>query len=124
MKLARRATGSTNKGKNWLIENVAGIGPLFAAEVAMWKGKLPDGIKRLLERVRSHSSYGWIYSSRPLSVILEQADLSLLRKAKLSPIELESLGKSYSHKTFPGILEAMIGTPATMASDITLAPPS
>ena len=94
------------KGKNWLIQNIAGIGPLFAAEIARCKGRLHDEIKSFLERVQSHSTKGWIYSSRPLSAIIEQNDLALLRKAKLSPIELVSLGRGHSYTTFPGILEA------------------
>ena len=99
-----------NDGKNWLIQNVAGIGPLFAAEILKQHSpaqrELPDEIANLMDKLHKPSHTAWIYSEKPMAVILERNDLEALRKAILSPIELESLGGSHGTQTYPGILEA------------------
>ena len=99
------------KGKVWLIESIAGVGPVFAAEVAHrgagQERNIPDEVRRLVDQLRSPSRAAWVYTSRPLSVVLEENDLNLMCRARLSSIELESLGKSYSHTTYAGILEAV-----------------
>ncbi len=98
------------KGKGWLVESIAGVGPVFAAEVAhRGAGKdrsVPDEVRRLVDQLRTPSEAAWLYTFRPLRVVLEENDLNLLRRARLSPIELESFGKSHSHTTYTGILQA------------------
>ena len=98
------------KGKVWLIECIAGAGPVFAAEVAHRGAdedrSVPDEVRRLVDQLRNPSKTAWVYTFKPLSVVLEENDLNLLRRARLSPIELESRAKSHSHTTYTGILEA------------------
>ena len=99
-----------NDPKNWLIRNIAGIGPLFALEIlkqqSMAQRELPDEIANWMGKLHEPSRTAWIYSEKPMAAILEQNDLEALRKAILSPIELESLGGSAGAQTYPSILEA------------------
>ncbi len=115
------ASEFTKDPKNWLIRNIAGIGPLFAAEIvyrlAAAKGNPPDTqaaspdvideIKDMIDRLFEPSSTAWAYSQKPFSVILERNDIEELRKVILTPIELESLvRKTHGVQSFPGMLEA------------------
>ena len=97
--------------KNWLIRNVAGIGPLLAAEIlhrqAASKNALPEELKAMIEGLLKPASTAWAYSLKPLSVILERNDVEALRRVILSPIELESLARTtHGVQTYPGMLEA------------------
>ena len=97
--------------KNWLIRNVAGIGPLLAAEIlhrqAASKKALPEELKAMIEGLLKPASTAWAYSLKPLSVILERNDVEALRRVILSPIELESLARTtHGVQTYPGMLEA------------------
>ena len=78
------------KGKTWLIENIAGVGPLFAAEIAerhsVEKLSVPETMQDLLGQLADPSSFAWIYSEQPLTAILERNDVTLLGRAELSPI--------------------------------------
>ncbi|HEY2381051.1 MAG TPA: NFACT family protein [Terriglobia bacterium] len=93
-----------------LISRVAGIGPVFARELALRQKKSGKGwldeIRTLLEQARAPSHAAWLYTELPLGHILEQNDLRRLQKAILSPIELESLSRTHSARLFVNILEA------------------
>ena len=56
--------------------------------------------------VAAPATTAWLYSERPVSVLLERGDMDSLYRSILSPIELESLDNSHSVDTFPGMLEA------------------
>ncbi|PYS25064.1 MAG: hypothetical protein DMG11_23685 [Acidobacteria bacterium] len=92
--------GSQSDPKEWLISHVAGIGPVFAGEV-LYRSR-----RALLEQARAPSRSAWLYTDLPLGHILEQNDLRRLKKAILSPIELESLERSHSSRLFANILDA------------------
>ncbi len=97
--------------KNWLIRNVAGVGPLLAAEILhrqdASKNELPEEMKEMIDRLLEPASTAWAYSGKPLSVIMERNDLEGLRRTILTPIELESLARTtHSVGTYPGMLEA------------------
>jgi len=102
--------GSQSNPKEWLISHVAGIGPVFAGEVLYRyrKSNRPaiEEIRALLEQARAPSRSAWLYTDLPLGHILEQNDLRRLKKAILSPIELESLERSHSSRLFANILDA------------------
>ncbi len=93
-----------------LIQSVAGLGPVFAAELVYRQRKsgrsIVDEIRLMLEQVKSVSQGAWLYTDLPLGHILEQNDLKHLHKAILSPIELESLARTHSSRVFVNILEA------------------
>jgi len=94
----------------WLVAHVAGIGPVFAGE-CIYRQKTSGqstaaGIRALLEQTRDPLSTGWIYTELPLGHILDRNDLRLLEKAILSPIELKSMERSHSSRTFSTFLEA------------------
>jgi len=93
-----------------LISRVAGIGPVFAAELIFRhhkrKHRLIDEIRAMVEQARSPSRGAWVYTELPLGHILEQNDLRRLNRAILSPFELESLERTHSHKSFVNILDA------------------
>ena len=93
-----------------LISRVAGIGPVFAAELVFRhrkkKRRLLDEIRSMVEQARAPSHGAWIYTELPLGHIFEQNDLRRLNRAILSPFELESLERTHSHKSFGSILEA------------------
>ena len=95
---------------SWLISQVAGIGPVFAGELIHRHRKnnrpLIEEIRSLVEQSRSPSRGAWIYTELPLGHILEQNDLRLLNRAILSPVELESLDRTHSHRGFGNILDA------------------
>ena len=97
--------------KNWLIRNVAGVGPLLAADIlhrqAASKRELPEVIKDMVDSLLEPASTAWAYSGKPLSVIMERNDIEALRRVILTPIELESLTrKTHGVQTYPGMLEA------------------
>ncbi len=97
--------------KNWLIRNIAGVGPLFAAEIcyrqAASKRELPEEMKDLIARLLEPAPTAWAYSGKPLSVTLERNNVEELRKVIITPIELESLArKTHGVQTYPGMLEA------------------
>src|SRR5262245_58906743 len=93
-----------------LISRVAGIGPVFAAELIFRhrkkKRRIMDEIRSMIEQARAPSRAAWMYTELPLGHIFEQNDLRRLNRAILSPFELESLERTHSHKSFGSILEA------------------
>ncbi len=93
-----------------LVSKIAGVGPVFAAELIHRQRKtgrsMVDVIRATLDQVRAPSRAAWLYTDLPLGHILEQNDLRRLHKAILSPIELESLTRSHSSRVFANILEA------------------
>jgi predicted ribosome quality control (RQC) complex YloA/Tae2 family protein len=93
-----------------LVSRIAGIGPVFAAELALRRRKsgrsMVDEIRTMIEQVRAPSRAAWLYTELPLGHILEQNDLRRLQRAILSPIELESLHRTHSSRLFVNILEA------------------
>lgn len=106
--------------EDWLLSHVAGIGPVFASEIGRrsgsWShetGGVPDGLRGLLDRLRKPARTAWVYTPRPLSLILEEGNSAALRQAIISPIELESCRQTWSCQTFPGVLAALeaIATP-------------
>jgi predicted ribosome quality control (RQC) complex YloA/Tae2 family protein len=92
-----------------LIERVAGLGPVIAAEVLFRQKKSGQNaaaeIRALLSQAIS-SSAAWIYSELPLVHITEQNDLRLLEKAIVSPVDLQSLERTHSKRSFNTILDA------------------
>jgi predicted ribosome quality control (RQC) complex YloA/Tae2 family protein len=97
--------------RGWLIRNLAGVGPLLAAELVHRHGKsgrpLPEELKSLLAKLTSPVTTVWLYSKTPMGFLLEQNDLDGLRRAVLSPVELESLGSTHGANTHPRMLEAV-----------------
>ncbi len=97
------------KGKTWLIRNIAGIGPLFASEIAhrhsVTERSVPETMQDLLGQLENPPGFAWIYSEQPLTAILERNDVPLLGRAELSPIEMGSLSR-HSSQTYPDIMEA------------------
>jgi predicted ribosome quality control (RQC) complex YloA/Tae2 family protein len=93
-----------------LVSKIAGIGPVFARELAARQKKSGkpwiDEIRIMIEQVRAPSRAAWLYTDLPLGHILEQNDLRRLQKAILSPIELESLSRTHSARLFANILDA------------------
>jgi predicted ribosome quality control (RQC) complex YloA/Tae2 family protein len=93
-----------------LITRVAGIGPVFAAEIGLRQRKsgrsLVDEIRSLIDHVRAPSRAAWLYTELPLGHILDQNDLRRFHKAILSPVELESLTRTHSARLFANIVEA------------------
>jgi predicted ribosome quality control (RQC) complex YloA/Tae2 family protein len=93
-----------------LVSRIAGLGPVFARELALRQKKsgrsFAEEINVMLEQVRAVSRAGWLYTDLPLGHILEQNDLKRLHKAILSPIELESLTRTHSSRSFANIVEA------------------
>ena len=85
-----------------LISRVAGIGPVFAAELIFRhrkKGRrLIDEIRSMVEQATAPSCGAWVYTELPLGHILEQNDLRRLNRAILSPFELESLDRTHSRE--------------------------
>jgi len=94
----------------WLMSQVAGIGPIFCNEVIhrlrmSGKGTVAE-IRSLLELSMGPSSTAWIYTELPLGHILDQNDVRLLEKAIISPIQLQSLERTHSSRTFNSLLDA------------------
>jgi predicted ribosome quality control (RQC) complex YloA/Tae2 family protein len=93
-----------------LVSRVAGLGPVFAAELALRQRKsgrsFVDEIRAMLDEVRAPSKTAWLYTELPLGHILEQNDVRRLHKAILSPIKLETLARTHSSRLFASILEA------------------
>ena len=93
----------------WLMSRVAGLGPVFAEEILFRCRQKSDSItaeiRALLEQVQAPGG-GWIYSEKPLGHILEQNDLRALEKAILSPVELLSLERTHSSRTFARMTDA------------------
>lgn len=93
-----------------LVSRVAGLGPIFAAEILYRHKKsghpVADLIRAVVDQVRAPSKAAWIYTDLPLGHILEQNDLQRLQRAILSPMELESLSRSHSSRVFANILDA------------------
>src|SRR5262245_1315049 len=85
-----------------LVSRIAGLGPVFARELALRQKKsgrpFVEEILFMLEQVRAASRAAWLYTELPLGHILEQNDLKRLHKAILSPIELESLTRTHSSR--------------------------
>lgn len=96
--------------KAWLIANVAGFGPVFANEIVYRQKKsgrpLIEEIRELIAHARAISRSAWLYTDLPLGHILESNDTRRLSKAIISPIELETLERSHSHRLFANIVEA------------------
>jgi predicted ribosome quality control (RQC) complex YloA/Tae2 family protein len=100
--------------QDWLVSHIAGIGPVFAAEIACraasWRhapGDVPGGLRALLEGLRKPARTAWVYSPRPLSLIVAEGDEAGLREAFVSPVELESCRQTLSFQTFPGVVAAL-----------------
>lgn len=93
-----------------LVARIAGIGPVFARELALRQRKsgrpLVEEIRAMIDQVRAPSRAAWLYTELPLGHILEQNDLKHLQKGILSPIELESLTRTHSSRVFANIVEA------------------
>jgi predicted ribosome quality control (RQC) complex YloA/Tae2 family protein len=93
-----------------MVSRIAGIGPVFARELAMRQRKtgraMVEEIHAMIEQVRAPSRAAWLYTELPLGHILEQNDVRRLQQAILSPIELESLARTNSSRLFANILEA------------------
>jgi predicted ribosome quality control (RQC) complex YloA/Tae2 family protein len=93
-----------------LVARIAGLGPVFAAELALRQRKsgrsLADEIRTMLGQVRAPSKAAYLYTELPLGHILDQNDVKRLHKAILSPIELETLARTHSSRLFSNILEA------------------
>jgi predicted ribosome quality control (RQC) complex YloA/Tae2 family protein len=95
----------------WLVSHVAGLGPVFATEL-IHRQKLSGQstlaeFRNLLELTTGPSSTAWIYTELPMGHILDQNELRLLEKAILSPIQLQSLERTHSSRTFNTFLEAV-----------------
>ncbi len=97
--------------RGWLVRNLAGAGPVLAAELVHRQDRsgrsLPDILGALLTELSQPSATAWLYSAAPLAVLLERNDLNALRRAVTSPIELESLRRTHSVSTYPGMLAAV-----------------
>ena len=93
-----------------LVSRIAGLGPVFAAELALRQRKsgrsFVEEIRTMLDQVRAPSKAAYLYTDLPLGHILEQNDVKRLHKAILSPIELETLARTHSSRLFSNILEA------------------
>ncbi|MBI4474628.1 MAG: NFACT family protein [Acidobacteria bacterium] len=93
-----------------LISRIAGIGPVFAAEIVHRHRKssrpIIEELRAVVEQVRKPSKAAWLYTDLPLGHILETNDLKRLRRAILSPIELDSLARTHSARVFANIIEA------------------
>ena len=93
-----------------LVSKVAGLGPVFAAELVYRQRKtgrpISELVRAVVEQVRAPSRAAWLYTDLPLGHILEQNDLRRLHRAILSPVELESLARTHSSRVFANILEA------------------
>lgn len=104
------APGLENLSAESLVAQVAGIGPVFARELALRQKKSGkpwiDEIRTMVEQVRGPSHAAWLYTDLPLGHILEHNDVRRLQKAILSPIELESLTRTHSARLFANLLEA------------------
>lgn len=108
------ASAYSENPKDWLLRHIAGMGPVFALEVARrsdaWSHEpdgVPGGLRILLDRLRKPARTAWVYTQRPLSLILNEGDAAGLRGAIISPIELESRRRAWSCQTFPGVLAAL-----------------
>jgi predicted ribosome quality control (RQC) complex YloA/Tae2 family protein len=93
-----------------LVSRLAGLGPVFARELALRQKKTArsflEEIRLMVGQVRAPSHAAWLYTELPLGHILDQNDLARLRRGILSPIELESLARTHSSRLFANILEA------------------
>jgi predicted ribosome quality control (RQC) complex YloA/Tae2 family protein len=94
----------------WLVSQVGGLGPVFSREIVhrqRLSGRSTAAeIRSLLELTKEASSTAWIYTELPMGHILDQNDLRLLEKAIISPIELLSLERTHSSRTFNSLLDA------------------
>ena len=95
----------------WLVSHVAGLGPVFATEIVhrqrLSGQSILTEIRSLLELTTRPSSTARIYTELPMGHILDQNDLRLLEKAILSPIELHSLERTHSMRSFNSFLDAV-----------------
>jgi predicted ribosome quality control (RQC) complex YloA/Tae2 family protein len=96
--------------QSWLISHIAGVGPIFAAEIVHRRQRsgrpIRDELRVILEQLQVPSRSAYLYTDLPLGHILEQNDIRRLRKAILSPIQLESLERSHSSRLFTNIVDA------------------
>jgi predicted ribosome quality control (RQC) complex YloA/Tae2 family protein len=94
----------------WLVSQVGGLGPVFSSEIAhrqrLSGQRTVAEIRSLLELTKEASSTAWIYTELPMGHILDQNDLRLLEKAIISPIQLLSLERTHSSRTFSSLLDA------------------
>ena len=95
---------------DYLIRTVAGTGPLLSNEIVYQheaSGRRPlELLADIIRRSKNPGATTWVYSEGPLSLILQENDLARLRRAVISPIELESLRKTHSTQTYSTILDA------------------
>ncbi|HEX5000465.1 MAG TPA: NFACT family protein [Terriglobia bacterium] len=93
----------------WLISHVAGIGPVFAAEVVHRERRnhrpVVEEIRDILRQAMAPRA-AWLYTRLPLGHILDNNDLESLGRAVISPIELHSMERSASSRQFPSMVEA------------------
>jgi predicted ribosome quality control (RQC) complex YloA/Tae2 family protein len=96
---------------DWLVSNVAGLGPAFAEEILFRHRKsgrpLTEEIRSMVQQVQAPSHASRIYTEKPLGHILEQNDLRALGKAIISPVELLSLERTHSSREFGKITDAV-----------------
>jgi hypothetical protein len=82
-----------------LVSRIAGLGPVFAAELALRQRKsgrsFAEEIRTMLDQVRAPSRAAYLYTELPLGHILDQNEVKRLHKAILSPIELETLARTH-----------------------------
>lgn len=97
--------------KEFLLSNVAGLGPAFAEEILFRQRKngrtLTEEIRSMIHLAQTAPHAAHIYTEKPLGHILEQNDLRALGKAILSPVELLSLERTHSSRDFPKIIDAV-----------------
>jgi predicted ribosome quality control (RQC) complex YloA/Tae2 family protein len=93
-----------------LVSQVAGLGPVFSSEITHRQRLSGQGmvaaIRSMLELTTGPSSTAWIYTELPLGHILDQNDIRLLEKAIISPIQMQSLERTHSSRTFNSLLDA------------------
>ena len=86
-------SGLTGESAESLVSRIAGLGPVFARELALRQRKsgrqFVEEIHTMIEQARAPSRAAWLYTELPLGHILGQNDVRRLRKAILSPVELE-----------------------------------
>jgi predicted ribosome quality control (RQC) complex YloA/Tae2 family protein len=96
--------------REWLVRNIAGLGPVFAEEILFRVKKdgrsLTEEIRHLIRQAEAPSHAARIYTEKPLSHLLEHNDLKALSKAILSPVELLSLERTHSVREFGKLTEA------------------
>lgn len=96
--------------KAWLVSHVAGLGPVFAAELVQLQQKsgrpIAEEIRDLLKQACAPSRGAWLYTDLPFAHILDTNDLQRLGKGILSPVSLDSADRGHSTRMFSTMFEA------------------